>query len=222
VAPGVFIRAAERSGMITSLTPTLLEKALNAAVSWPEQMRLAFNLSARDILSPTAARQLAAIVTASGVRPERIEFEITETAMLTDFIQARQNIALLRDLGCRIALDDFGSGYTNFSYINRVHVDTVKIDRSFVLELNAVEAGRSDKARKIIKSMIELAANLGMEHVIEGVETQEELRQVRLAGGRQIQGYLFGKPMRDDDIDAFLSRERTDMEHTDMNVRLEA
>lgn len=202
VPPDVFIRAAERSGLITSLTPLLLEKALVAARHWPEPIRLAFNLSARDILSPVATRRIADVVRTSGFAPERIEFEITETAMLTDFVQAEKNIGILRKLGCRMALDDFGSGYTNFSYINRVMVDTVKIDRSFVIEL-----GHSNKTRKIIKSMIELAANLGMGHVVEGVETQEELRQLRTAGARHVQGYLFGKPMPESEIEGFLRRE---------------
>lgn len=205
VAPDVFIRAAERSGLITSLTPILLEKALEAAANWPEHIRLAFNLSARDLLSPVAVSRIVDVVHASGVPPRRIEFEITETAMITDFAQARNGIARLSDMGCRIALDDFGSGYTNFSHINRVPVDTVKIDRSFVLEL-----GRNDRARKIIKSMIELADNLGMAHVIEGVETEDELKQLRTAGAVHVQGYLFGKPMREDELSGFLAREEAE------------
>ncbi len=202
VAPDVFIRAAERSGLITSLTPMLLKKALEAAQGWPADIRVAFNLSARDLLSPKGVDRLIDVVTASAVSPRRIEFEITETAMLTDFAQAQKAITRLSDMGCRIALDDFGSGYTNFSYLNRVKVHTVKIDRSFVLELS-----KTDRARKIIKSIIELAGNLGMEHVVEGVETAEELRELRSVGAKQVQGYFFGKPMAPDDIDAFLARE---------------
>ncbi len=202
VAPDVFIRAAERSGLITSLTPLLLTKALTAAKAWPADIRIAFNLSARDLLSPKGVDRLIAVVKASTVSPRRIEFEITETAMLTDFAQAQKAISRLSDMGCRIALDDFGSGYTNFSYLNRVKVHTVKIDRSFVLELS-----KTDRARKVIKSIIELAGNLGMEHVVEGVETADELRELRSVGATQVQGYFFGKPMPAEDIDAFLARE---------------
>ncbi|HEX7800377.1 MAG TPA: EAL domain-containing protein [Asticcacaulis sp.] len=202
VPPDVFIRAAERSGLITGLTPVLLKKALKAARRWPGDLRLAFNLSARDILSPAAVAKIAQVVRESGVDARRIEFEITETAMLTDFDRARANIAALRALGCRMALDDFGSGYSNFSYLNRVEVDTVKIDRSFVQAL-----GRGEKAREIIKSMIELAQNLGMDHVIEGVETEAEMHQLRLAGARQVQGFLYGRPMDEADIAAFLRAE---------------
>ncbi len=204
VAPDIFIRAAERSGMITSLTPMLLKKALDAAQAWPDDIRIAFNLSARDLLSPKGVERLIAVVRASDVSPRRIEFEITETAMLTDFAQAQRAISRLSDMGCRIALDDFGSGYTNFSYLNRVQVHVVKIDRSFVLELS-----KGDHARKIIKSIIELAANLGMGHVVEGVETAEELRELRSVGASQVQGYLFGKPMAADEIPAFLAGENT-------------
>ncbi|WP_181404614.1 putative bifunctional diguanylate cyclase/phosphodiesterase [Asticcacaulis tiandongensis] len=203
VPPDMFIRAAERSGLITGLTPILLEKALQVAQDWPTDIRLAFNLSARDILSPAAVSRIVDVVHASGFPSSRIEFEITETAMITDFSQAENGIKRLSDMGCRIALDDFGSGYTNFSHINRVKVDTVKIDRSFVLEL-----GRNDRAMKIIKSMIELADNLDMEHVIEGVETETERLQLEAAGAVNLQGYLFSRPMPETDIAAYLAREQ--------------
>jgi len=201
VPPDVFIRAAERSGLITSLTPTLLTKALEAAYSWPEHIRISFNLSARDLLSPKSIDRILEVVLASGVASSRIEFEITETAMLTDFAQALKATSRLSEMGCRIALDDFGSGYTNFSYLNRIRVNTVKIDRSFILALD-----QNGNAKKIIKSMIELAGNLGMEHVVEGVETTRELRQIRSVGATQIQGFLFGAPMRAEEVAGYLSR----------------
>ncbi len=213
VAPDVFIRAAERSGMITTLTPMLLEKALTAARTWPEDMGIAFNLSARDLLSPKGVDHIIAVVKASGVAATRIEFEITETAMLTDFTQAQRTISRLSDMGCRIALDDFGSGYTNFTYLNRVKVDKVKIDRAFVLELGKSDAAKADQARKIIKSMVELAGTLGMGHVVEGVETAEELREIRAAGATLVQGYLFGRPMPAEDISGFLAQENQVKEH---------
>jgi diguanylate cyclase (GGDEF)-like protein len=199
VPPDVFIRAAERSGLITTLTPTLLKKALEAAFQWPEGLRIAFNLSARDLLSPKSVDRILKVVLESGVAPNRIEFEITETAMLTDFAQALKTTSRLSELGCRIALDDFGSGYTNFSYLNRIQVNTVKIDRSFVLGLR-----QNHNAKKIIKSMVEMASNLGMEHVIEGVETAEELHAIRSVGATQVQGYLFGKPMPAEEIPNYL------------------
>jgi diguanylate cyclase (GGDEF)-like protein len=205
VAPDVFIRAAERSGLITSLTPTLLAKALEAAASWPDDLRISFNLSARDLLSPRSVARILEVVRESGVRPQRIELEITETAMLTDFAQALKATSRLSETGCRIALDDFGSGYTNFGYLNQIKVHTVKIDRSFVLALK-----QGDHAKKIIKSMIELAGNLGMEHVVEGVETAHELKVMRSVGARMIQGFLFGKPMPADDIAAYLSNHDSD------------
>jgi len=202
VPPDVFIRAAERSGLITSLTPILLKKALDTAQTWPEDIRIAFNLSARDILSPKGVDRILAVVLASAVMPRRIEFEITETAMLTDFAQALKALARFSEIGCRIALDDFGSGYTNFGYLNRVKVDTVKIDRSFVLALD-----QNDRAEKIIKSIIDLAGNLGIGHVVEGVETAAELQRLRSVGAEQVQGYLFGKPMPSAEVTDFLDRE---------------
>ncbi|MGN6363802.1 putative bifunctional diguanylate cyclase/phosphodiesterase [Asticcacaulis taihuensis] len=202
VPPDVFIRAAERSGLMTSLTPVLLKKALEICAAWPDDIRVAFNLSARDVLSSKAVDRILEIVETSGVAPQRIEFEITETAMLTDFTQALNAIARFKRMGCRIALDDFGSGYTNFGYLNRVRVDTVKIDRSFVLELD-----QNDRAEKIIKSIIDLAANLGIEHVVEGVETTHELQRLQSAGAKQVQGYLFGKPMPSAEISNYLRQQ---------------
>ncbi len=202
VAPDVFIRAAEKSGLITRLTRILLAKALRSAKTWPQPLRIAFNLSAHDLHSSRAIGRICEVVKSSGVAPERIEFEITETAMLTDFDQALKSLADLRALGCRIAIDDFGSGYSSFSYIHRLPVDCIKIDRSFVTQL-----AENSQAAMVIKTMIDLCGNLHLDHVIEGVETEEQLRQVNDAHARHVQGYLFAKPMPAEAIAHYLADE---------------
>ncbi len=202
VRPDVFIRAAERSGLIGELTPALLRKALAAAADWPEDLRVAFNLSVYDLHSARAIDAVCDIVRQSGVAPARIEFEITETAMLTDLDQALESLAKLRAMGSRIALDDFGSGFSSFGQIHRLPLDCLKIDRSFVEELL-----KNGKTRKIVKTMIDLCANLNLEHVVEGVETEEQLWQLREVNARCVQGYLFAKPMAAGDIADYLERE---------------
>ncbi len=202
VRPDIFIKAAERSGLITRITLLLLEKALSEVAKWPLDTRVSFNLSARDLRSGISISNISKAVHASGIDPHRIEFEITETAMLTDFEQACEALSKLKALGCRIAVDDFGSGYSSFSYIHRLPIDKIKIDRSFVVQL--VKHG---SALKIIKTIIDLCRNLNLDCVIEGVETEAEMAKLSQVKARYIQGYLFARPMAADDVMPYLVRE---------------
>ncbi|MDC7677750.1 putative bifunctional diguanylate cyclase/phosphodiesterase [Asticcacaulis machinosus] len=202
VRPDIFIRAAERSGLISQITLLLLRKALADVKSWPQDMRVSFNLSTRDLRSTTSIADICQTVRESGLDPKRIEFEITETAMLSDFEQACEALNRLKAMGCRIALDDFGSGYSSFSYIHRLPVNKIKIDRSFVVQLL-----KHQTAQKIIKTIIDLCKNLHLDCVIEGVETETELNKLRQVGARYIQGFLFSKPLTADGVDEYLSME---------------
>jgi len=202
VRPDIFIKAAERSGLITQITLLLLEKALKLVRDWPADTKVSFNLSARDLRSGISITNICNAVRQSGIDPHRIEFEITETAMLTDFEQACEALARLKAMGCRIAIDDFGSGYSSFSYIHRLPVDKIKIDRSFVVQL--LEHG---SALKIIKTIIDLCRNLNLDCVIEGVETQAEMNKLAQIRARYIQGYLFSKPMLAEQVLPYLRTE---------------
>jgi diguanylate cyclase (GGDEF)-like protein len=202
VRPDIFIKAAERSGLITQITLLLLEKALKEVRGWADDTRISFNLSARDLRSGISITNICKAVRDSGIDPHRIEFEITETAMLTDFEQACEALARLKAMGCRIAIDDFGSGYSSFSYIHRLPVDKIKIDRSFVVQLL-----QHNSALKIIKTIIDLCRNLNLECVIEGVETEAEMHKLTQIRARYIQGYLFSKPMPADQVLPWLQRE---------------
>ncbi|WP_113439452.1 EAL domain-containing protein [Rhizobium cremeum] len=196
VSPGLFIAAAERSGLIERMTSILLKKSLDAAVQWPEALRLSFNLSAVDLVSPRSIANIARIVRESGIAPGRLTFEITETSMTTDFERARVSLGVLAGMGCHIALDDFGSGYSSFAYIHRFPLHRIKMDRCFVAGLKEDEA----VSRNIIRAIADLAANLGVECLAEGVETEAELRAVQAAGIRYVQGYFYGRPMAQADI----------------------
>jgi diguanylate cyclase (GGDEF)-like protein len=190
VRPDEFIRIAERTDLIRVVTEVLLRKALEEAARWPAHMFLSFNLSALDISSVPRARRLLDIVQEGPTDAERVHFEVTETAVTRDFRQARASLSLIKQVGCHVSLDDFGTGYSSLSYVHRLPFDTIKIDRSFVAEVDTDIA-----SAKIVRSVMDLCRNLGLECVVEGVETESQRDIVTALGGRVMQGYLFGKPM---------------------------
>ncbi|WP_144155177.1 putative bifunctional diguanylate cyclase/phosphodiesterase [Paraburkholderia sp. BCC1885] len=198
VRPDEFIRIAERTDLIRAVTEVLLRKALAEAANWPAHMYLSFNLSALDISSVPRARRLLDIVQEGPTDAERVHFEVTETAVTRDFRQARASLSMIKQVGCHVSLDDFGTGYSSLSYVHRLPFDTIKIDRSFVAEVDTDIA-----SGKIIKSVMDLCRNLGLECVVEGVETEAQRDILTALGGRVMQGYLFGKPMPADAMLAF-------------------
>jgi diguanylate cyclase (GGDEF)-like protein len=203
VSPADFIPAAERIGLIRPLTQALLVRALAAARNWPDHTRLSFNLSAHDICSPDGILPLIAIIEKSGVAPRRLDFEITETAVTFDFVRAQQSIATLKAMGCGISLDDFGTGYSSLSHVHRLPLDKLKIDRSFVADVN-----ENPVSHKIIKSLTGLCDDMEIACVVEGVETRAQLDTLRRLGCDFIQGYYFAKPMPGSAIDEYLAKER--------------
>ena len=199
VPPDVFIRAAERTGLVTRITETLLARALDELKTWPTDLRLSFNLSMQDIASPEAVARIVALVRGSGVAPRRIDFEITETAVMRDFDQSLAALTELRALGCAIALDDFGSGYSSLSNVHRLPLDKIKIDRGFIAELEA-----RDTSRAILRTMLDLCRNLKLECVVEGAETAGQVAILTQLGCRFLQGYFISRPMPVDAIPDFL------------------
>ncbi|WP_315702491.1 MULTISPECIES: putative bifunctional diguanylate cyclase/phosphodiesterase [unclassified Bradyrhizobium] len=203
VSPADFIPAAERTGVIRSLTRILLVKALAAAATWPEDIRISFNLSAHDICSPEGILHLISAIEASGVSPSRIGFEITETAVTYDFSRAEHSIAALKVMGCSISLDDFGTGYSSLSHVHRLPLDKLKVDRSFVADIDT-----NPVSLKIIKSLTGLCADMEIACIVEGVETQAQLDSLRCLGCDFVQGYYLAKPMPADAVAGFLTEER--------------
>lgn len=201
ISPAQFIPVAERAGLISRLTRLQLEKALAVAVTWPQDIRLSFNLSTHDICSSEGLARIVGIIRKSEFPPERLDLELTETAMMFDFEQAKTAVETLRRLGCGIALDDFGTGYSSLTQLHALPLTEIKIDRRFVSMIEATPA-----SYKIVKSLLALSRDMGLSCVIEGVETEAELEALSGLGGRLTQGFLHSAPMPQEEIDAFLSR----------------
>ncbi|WP_370108244.1 putative bifunctional diguanylate cyclase/phosphodiesterase [Bradyrhizobium yuanmingense] len=213
VSPADFIPAAERIGLIRPLTQALLVRALATAKTWPDHIRLSFNLSAHDVCAAEGILPLISIIEKSGLPPQRIDFEITETAVTFDFVRAQQSIATLKAMGCGISLDDFGTGYSSLSHVHRLPLDKIKVDRSFVSDIN-----ENPVSHKIIKSLTGLCDDMEIACVVEGVETRAQLDTLRRLGCDFIQGYYFAKPMPADAIGEHLAKESRRLDGTGARV----
>jgi diguanylate cyclase (GGDEF)-like protein len=190
ISPDAFIPAAERTAVIGRMTRILFGQALDALKVIPKHLRLSFNLSARDICDHETSMALLAMIHRSGVDPKRIEFEITETALLSDFDTADEVIGVLRAAGISIALDDFGTGYSSLSHIHRLAFDKLKIDKAFVMNFD-----RDARCMNITRSVANLCQNLGIASVAEGVESEEIAEELKAVGVRLAQGYHFSRPL---------------------------
>jgi EAL domain-containing protein (putative c-di-GMP-specific phosphodiesterase class I) len=190
IAPDQFIPLAESSGLIMSLGEWVLRKACEDAASWPAHIKVAVNISAvqfrRGDLFDTILRTLLE----SGLAPDRLELEITETAVLENQETHLATIRRLKNLGISMALDDFGTGYSAVNYLTTFPFDKIKIDKSFT---QGVLDRRDCKA--VIASTLALAQGLGIMTTAEGIETEEQFNYMRKAGIDLAQGYLFGRPV---------------------------
>ena len=198
VSPGEFIPIAERSEMISSLTLVLFRKMLAAARQLPDDLRVAFNLSARNLASPQLILEIKTLLERSDVDPRRVEVEVTETAFMNDFGMARSSIGLIKSLGARIALDDFGTGYSSLSHAHRLPLDKLKIDRSFICDIES-----NPLSRQIVSTIISLSQQMQIDCVVEGVETQEQVDVLQRLGCAKMQGYFFARPLDFEDARAF-------------------
>ena len=188
VSPAEFIAVAEDTGLIVPLGEWVLRRACADAAAWPGHVRVAVNVSAAQFKGGLVQTVLSALA-ATGLSPDRLELEITETVLMTDNESSLRVLHQLRALGVRIAMDDFGTGYSSLSYLRSFPFDKIKIDRSFVREL----PGDRD-CLAIVRSIVGLGASLGIATIAEGVETQAQLEAVRGEGCTEVQGYLFGAP----------------------------
>lgn len=202
VPPGVFIDAAERSGQIVEITRVLVAKTLRTMHGWPMDLRVSINLSARDIASMDAVERLIEIVRQSRIAPHRIDFEITETGIVSDFEQARAALAAFKELGVRTVLDDFGTGHSSLSHVRLLPLDKLKVDASFVTDIESHQASQD-----IVKTVLQLCQNLRFDCVVEGVETEGQRDQVIALGGALMQGYLFARPMAAEAVPGYLTAE---------------
>jgi diguanylate cyclase (GGDEF)-like protein/PAS domain S-box-containing protein len=190
VAPTEFVAVAEKCGLIGEIGGWALARACTEAQAALPGLSISVNVSPVQLMQPGFQAEVERALRQSGLPASRLEIEITESVFLDDATAALTNLHALKALGIRIALDDFGTGYSAFQYLRRFPFDTLKIDRAFVRELMT-----HHDARAIVRTIVQLAATLGMQTIAEGVEEPIELEVLNHAGCRMIQGFLVARPM---------------------------
>jgi diguanylate cyclase (GGDEF)-like protein len=192
VPPSKFIPLAEEAGLIGKIGEWVLRTALEEAAQWPDAVRVAVNLSPLQFNDPKVIPMVAMHLEETGVRPERLELEITEGVFLAEGDSTDETFARLKALGVRLSLDDFGTGYSSLGYLKKAPFDKIKIDQSFVR--GAASSTTINRNAAIIRAIVTLAETLGMDTCAEGVETHDDLQLIRELGVSMVQGYIFGKP----------------------------
>ena len=199
--PAAFIAVAEDSGLIVPLGAEVLGMALGEARGWPAEgpperpLTVAVNLSARQFEPGDLPALVSATLAQTGLDPECLHLELTETAIIDLRPDILQQLGHIRDLGVQIGLDDFGTGYASLTHLRRLPVTFVKIDQTFVQGL-----GVDDEDERIVAAVVDLAANLGLRSIAEGVETIDQLERLRELGCDQAQGYLFARPLPPNEV----------------------
>ena len=189
IAPGHFISVAEDTGLIVPLGEWVLRRACIDAAKWPEPLFVAVNLSPAQFRDGDIAETVAEVLSETGLPPQRLELEITESLLINDTEEVLGKLNRLRDLGVAIAMDDFGTGYSSLSYLARFPFSKIKIDRQFIRNMT-----RDPAMRAIVKTIIALGKSLDVVITAEGVETQEQAAMLREFGCPQVQGFLYGYP----------------------------
>ncbi|RXH04130.1 EAL domain-containing protein [Bradyrhizobium vignae] len=203
VSPAEFIPVAEDTGLINPLGGLMLRRACLDAAAWPDDVRVAVNLSPLQFRSGNLLSMVTDALKHSGLPPRRLELEITETLLLEKSAQVLATLHALRALGVRISMDDFGTGYSSLSYLRSFPFDKIKIDQSFVRDLAA-----NREAQAIIRSIVSLGKGLGVTITAEGVETEAELSCLRAEGCHEGQGFLFSKARPNAEIISLLAAQR--------------
>jgi len=196
ISPSQFIPVAENDDLIIRIGESALRQACIDALAWPENIRVAVNVSAKQFIRPGYRKAVASALTASGLPPQRLELEITESVFVGDLETVDAIFRDLKKLGVRLALDDFGTGYSSLGYLKHGHFNKIKIDQSFVR--GCTENGDINPA--IIAAIVALAKALGMETVAEGVEAMDELALVKERGADLVQGYIFSRPITQEQV----------------------
>jgi diguanylate cyclase (GGDEF)-like protein len=200
--PVDFVRTVENSDLLGAFTRRVLDRALAAAAAWAEDgitVPVAVNLSARNLLDSRLPAEVNALLRRHRVPPRRLVLEITETVMMSELAVIDEVLAGLRALGVQLAVDDFGTGFSSLSFLTRIPVDEVKVDRTFVTGM--VD---SNEAAAIVRATVELGKDLGVRVVAEGVETVAQRRKLAELGCTAAQGHLFAEPLPADQIGAAL------------------
>ncbi len=199
ILPGDFIPIAEETGLIASIGEWVIRTAALESRNWPDQIRLAVNLSPAQISSPNLLLAITAALAAAELAPERLELEVTENVLFGDMKVALNKLHRLRSMGIKIVMDDFGTGYSSLSNLRAFPFDKIKIDRSFVRDLAS-----DPEALAIVRAVRDLGRTFAMSVTAEGVETEAQLEQLRREGCDELQGFLLGAPLASSDLKAFI------------------
>jgi EAL domain-containing protein (putative c-di-GMP-specific phosphodiesterase class I) len=208
VGPGEFVPVAEDSGSLPEIEQYVLASACRTLAKWQREfpvdpaLSVAVNVSARRFGDDRLETELAALFSELEIARGSLKLEITESLLLQDDGSVLERLERLRKLGVSLSIDDFGTGYSSLSYLHKLPIDTVKIDQSFIRELTH----GSDRA-EVVRTILALAQHLGLDVVAEGIETAEQLAQLRAFGCRWAQGYFFARPMPESDAGAQIRRE---------------
>jgi len=203
IAPADFIPVAEETGLIGPLGAFVLRRACAAAARWPEHIKVAVNLSPLQFRTGNLLATVQDALQLSGLAPKRLELEITETLLLEKSDQVLATLHALRALGVRISMDDFGTGYSSLSYLRSFPFDKIKIDRSFVRELDA-----NADSQAIVRAIVSLGTSLGITITAEGVESERDLARLKAEGCNEGQGYLFSQARPQAEITAMLGKRK--------------
>ena len=204
VSPAKFIPLAEDTRLIIPIGQWVMRKACEEALRWPDDIKVNVNVSPEQLLEPDFHNEVVRALTITGLKPERLEIEVTESIFLRDASVARSALEQVMALGCSVALDDFGTGYSSLGYLRKLKFSTIKVDRTFVQGA----AQGSAESLAIINAVVAMAKSLKMTTTAEGVETIEEAELIRNLGCDKIQGFYFGRPMTATDARSLFPRVR--------------
>jgi len=199
IPPMEFIPLAEETGLIVQIGEWVLREACRAAAVWPNHLKIAVNLSVCQFRHNSLLATVVSALDDTGLRPERLEIEITESVFLADVEQSLPLLRALKELGIRIAIDDFGTGYSSFSYLRAFAFDKIKLDRSFV---SGIETDPGNLA--IVRAVVGIGSGFNATTLAEGIETEEQLQKLRAEGFSEVQGFLLGRPMLQAEAEALI------------------
>jgi diguanylate cyclase (GGDEF)-like protein/PAS domain S-box-containing protein len=200
IPPMDFIPVAEETGLIVPIGEWVLREACRTAAQWPQHLKIAVNLSVCQFRHNSLLASVVSALDESGLRPGRLEIEITESVFLADVEQSLPLLRALKELGIRIAIDDFGTGYSSFSYLRAFAFDKIKLDRIFVA---GIETDPGNLA--IVRAVVGIGSGFNATTLAEGVETEEQLQRLQAEGFGEVQGFLLGRPMPQAEAEALIN-----------------
>ena len=203
ISPGVFVELAEECGLILDLGEYILRKAMMECLHWPEDVRVAVNVSSIQFHKSNVYSLVSRLLKETGLAANKLDIEVTESAMIGNVEEISTTLKQLSALGVNISLDDFGTGFSSLSYLHKLPFDKVKIDRSFVVNSIA-----SDRSLTLLRGVVDLIKRLGLRVVLEGIENEDQLQMMsRQIDVNEVQGFLFFKPMTATDIRTIIVKE---------------